>query len=249
MESIVILSIVILIGYYLFNQKSNPKEKQRIKKVSVKPIFNQDTDLTDKELRDVDLDYKAKHSFCDKNPDAQNIPEIVKFGRKLHKGKTLYELSQKYYSTLPSFSEDKPQTNNELVKIIDNSLSLIEPFILCEKKTWNSFDIKKIPLIENALLYYTVYGNNDKVKETYKLVKHFPELSMYLPEAINSVKLCSILPSVLKHIKEKNGVKTTDLKNVFLEDYELIKSKMYYLGKLGILKVTKIGNSNFYQVI
>lgn len=258
MELFGIFIIIIFVVYILI--KSNPALKNKSKqKVNTKSSLNSQTDfnendmkamgLTKKDMKEADIDYKAKHTIYEKNPEAKGIPELVKLGRNLHKGKTLYELSKLYFSTLPSFVEDNILESNNIINNFDNCFTLIEPFILCEKKTWNSFDIKKIPLIENALLYYSISGNNGKLNEAYILIKYFPELDMYLTEANNSIKFCTILPLLLKYIKENNGVKISDLKEIYSDDYELIKSKMYYLGKYGILRVTKKGNSNFYEVV
>lgn len=238
MAIIVILFIVLLIVYLILPNKSNWGNTK--KKVSNESLYQ---GLSEEDLKDVNVDYKAKRTIYNNNPDAKSIPLLVKLGRKIHKGKSLYNLSQEYFSKLPSSTEDKYNGLN----INDYNLSLIEPLIQCEKMTWNSFNIKKIPVIEDALIYYTFKGMNEKVNEIYELVNYFPELSMYCEEANDYLKLSNLLPTLLEYIKEKNGVKTIELKDVFEEDYELIKSKMYYLGKFGILNVSKIGNSNFYK--
>lgn len=238
MAIIVILLIVLFVVYLLLSDKSNWGYTK--KKVSNESPY---LGLSDEDLKDVDVDYKAKRTFYNNNPEAKNIPVLVKLGREIHKGKSLYNLSQEYFSMLPNSTEDKFNGLN----INDYNLSLLEPLILREKITWNSFDIKKIPIIEDALIYYTFKGMNEKVKEIYELVNYFPELSMYCEEASDYLKLSNLLPIILEYIKKKNGVKTIELKDVFEEDYELIKSKMYYLGKFGILNVSKIGNSNFYK--
>lgn len=237
---IIAISLIVLVVYSLFTNKS--KVKQTKKNVSNETTYE---GLSDKDLRDVDVDYKAKRTIYNKNPDAKNIPKLVKLGREIHKGKSFYNLSQEYFSKLPNSTENKYNGIN----LNDYNLSLIEALILYEKMTWNTFAIKKIPLIEDALMNYTFKGMTEKVKEIYELVIYFPELSMYYEEASDYLKLSNLLPTLLEYIKEKNGVKTIELKDVFEEDYELIKSKMYYLGKFGILNVSKIGNSNFYEAL
>lgn len=251
---ILIILAALAIYFNFFYEKGN-KKKQVIKKQTnqTKNQSNETNQVTNnwlsqKEIDKLDPDYKLNQKIYDKNPDQLNIPNIVKLGRAKNKGKKLSELHNKYFSGLPSFMEKKPEDINEMIDLIDDSLQLIEPFIIYENKKWGSFDIKSIPLIENALLYYSVLGYNEKVKDVYKLIVFFPELEFYKADAENAVKFCSIFPDLLQFIKDKQGITTKDLKPDFENDFELIKDNLYYLAKFGVLKKSKIKNYNFYEI-
>lgn len=82
-----------------------------------------------------------------------------------------------------------------------------------------------------------------------ELVEYIPELNFYLDDAQQSIKFCSLLPSLLNFIKQKGGITVKDLKELFPDDVELIKGRLYCLAKYGILKKRKEGRYNFYEIV
>lgn len=251
---ILIILAALAIYFNFFYDKGNKKKQVNWKPTKQTKNQSNETNqvanswISQKEIDELDPYYKLNQKIYDKNPDQLNIPNIVKLGRTKNKGKRLSELHNEYFSGLPLFIEKKTKLISEMIDLIDDSLQLIEPFIIYEKKKWGSFDIKSIPLIENALLYYSALGYNEKVKDVYKLIVFFPELEFYKVDAENAVKFCSIVPDLMNFINEKQGITVKDLKPDFEKDFELIKNNLYYLAKFGVLKKSKIKNYNFYEI-
>lgn len=247
MGTIVLVIIIGFIIYFLVNQNSTGLSKQKVHSRSSEQRNKSDT-ITQKELKELDPFYKLNQTVYDKNPDQPNIPNIVRICRIENKGRNLQKLHDEYFSILPSLMENKPDDIKEFFEKIDKSLLLLEPLIIYEKKQWRLFDIKSLPAIENGLLYSSILGNCEKANDISNMIKFFPELGFYKQDANDSIRFCALLPELIDFITRNGGVKVIDLKDYFDKDYDLVKNRIYYLAKLGVLKTTKVGKSNFYQV-
>lgn len=117
-----------------------------------------------------------------------------------------------------------------------------------ELKAWGKFHIKSIPTIEIGLLCFSLLMDCKKCQDLKETIEFFPDLKFYLQEAEESVIFCKMIPTLLTFIKDKGGVKANDLKDEFPENFELIKSRMYYLAKFGIVNKTKTGRYNYYEI-
>lgn len=218
---------------------------QNSNKISNKTTSN----FSDDEFIDCeDLYYKIDRAIYNENEEEINIPAIIKAARTRHNGKTLLSLHSNYFSILPALQNNDPDHIEEFLEKIYDSLMVIEPLIIYEKGKWGSFNIKCLPAIEKGILYYSLIGNVEKLTEIQRIIEYFPELYFYKDETQESLIFCSILPELIEFIKEKKGITVNDLKGKFVEHYDLIKGRMYYLSKIGILKKTKIKNLNFYEI-
>lgn len=209
---------------------------------------NKNIDLSISEEEWINPYYKLDRSIYDENIDEINIPDIIRKGRIQNKGKTLLNLHSQYFSILSTLQEDDFDNITEFLEMIDNSLIVIEPLIIYEKRKWGSFHIKSLPAIEKGLLYCSLLGNCEKLNDIQSIIDFFPDLNFYREEIHESIKFCNILPELMEFIKEKKGITVNDIKEKFVEDYYLIKNRMYYLSKIGKLKKSKIKNFNFYEI-
>lgn len=191
---------------------------------------------------------KLNESIYNENPDEQDIPFIIKKGRSNNKGKQLQKLHDKYFST-PFLQVNNSQSYDTLIENIDESLLLIEPFIKYEIAHWGFFDIKSVPVIEFSLRYLPVFEYCEKLNEVYELILYFQELKyLYEDDAKDALKLCKIIPKLLNFIEVNDGVTTKEIKPNFIENYDIIKTSLYYLVKIGKIKSIKKGNYNKYEI-
>ncbi len=239
MELIAIIIVLVIVIYFFASSNEDKTRKIKAEK-----------EVTADLLSKYDpIHAKLQKLIYNKNPNVEKLPELIRQGRQIYHGKKLSDLHSEYYSLLQILM-DKKQVNNPVYnECIEKSLLLIEPFILFEIKQYKSFDIRSIPAIEDGLVYYSVFGKTDEVRNIFEMVTFFPELESFQEEALMALRYCEILPDILKAIRERKGVKVSDFKGQFGSDYELIKKRMYYLSKFGIVRTTKKGNANFYEVV
>ncbi len=187
----------------------------------------------------------SKHSNKPFLPKTHTDSPFLEKLREANKGKPLGKLVHTYFSFLDKIREHKKDKDyKEMLMHCQLSLSLIEPFIEYEKKEHGSFDISSIPAIEEASVFYGVYGSVGQLKNLKELVENIPELKPWEATVERGFLIAEITSKLYKYVKDNPGRLQREMKNYLgYDDGKLISIVAYYLERIGKIKREKAGNT------
>jgi len=137
-----------------------------------------------------------------------------------------------------------------MLKYCQLSLSLIEPFIEYEKKESGSFVISSIPAIEEASVFFGVYGAIGQLKNIKELVENISDLKPWEKTVERGFLIAEIASKLYKYVKDNPGSLQREMKNnLGYDDGKLISTVAYYLERIEKIKREKTGNTYKLYVI
>lgn len=215
--------------------------------------LSQEVDCLDGEDDSSDIDeYIQKQKECENNFEyfvdinrINNVPQVVQGYRKHNAKKKLSVLVQSYFDMHEKMREAKSRKDYaSLIQYCQLGLSMIEPFIVEQKHSYGSFDIKGIPAIEEVLPHYAVIGARGQIENVRDIVWFFPELSPWKKEVENAERMRKIASDVYKFVKNNPDAVQKDLKqNISESDGRFISNVVYYMALHNIVLRVKKGNS------
>jgi len=167
------------------------------------------------------------------------VPEIVTRYRENYKGQSLRKLNDLYFDIMEQLTaaEKKGDINNLLMHC-QGSLGLLESLIKYNKMEYGSFDIKTIPALDKALIYFAINGNKGQLKNIQDIVNYFKELHPYKEQVDIAFIRRDLAANIYQYVKANPNCPQTDLKNnIDCDDGRYISTTVHYMEKSG--KLTK----------
>jgi len=183
-----------------------------------------------------------------KIPDG--VPEIVTRYRENYKGQSLRKLNDLYFDIMEQLTaaEKKGDINNLLMHC-QGSLGLLESLIKYTKMEYGSFDIKTIPALDKALIYFAINGNTGQLKNIQDIVNYFIELHPYKEQVDIAFTRRDLAANIYQYVKANPNCPQTDLKNnINCDDGRFISTTVHYMEKAGKLTKKKEKNRIFLTV-
>ncbi len=165
------------------------------------------------------------------------VPEIVTRYRETYKGQSLKKLNDLYFDIMGQLTaaEKKGDINN-LLMYCKGSLGLLESLIKYTKKEYGSFDIKTIPALDKALIYFAINGNTGQLKNIQEIVNYFKELYPYKEQVDIAFTRRDLATNIYQYVKANPNCPQTDLKNnINCDDERFISTTVHYMEKVGKL--------------
>ena len=119
------------------------------------------------------------------------------------------------------------------------SLSLLGALIKDTKKYSGTFDIERIPSLEEGFMISVIRDLKGQMLNFKEVVSYYPELKPWKEKFQNIEKLSE----VVSYIRKNTGVFQKDLKKVFNLDPYLLATCAGYLEACGVIRREKSGNS------
>ena len=178
-------------------------------------------------------------------PKNNDVPEIITRYRESYKGIPLNKLNDLYFQILEEIRiADRNKDINSLLMHCQASLGLVEYLIKYTKKEYGRWDIKGIPAIDKALIYFAINGNTGQLKNIQEIVDYFKELHSYKKDVDDAFKRRDLAAKIYQYIKANPHSPQADLKkNINFDDSRFISTTINYMEKAGKLIKTKKGNS------
>ncbi|MDG1714821.1 hypothetical protein [Lacinutrix sp.] len=181
---------------------------------------------------------------------SDGVPEIVTKYRVTYKGQSLRKLNDLYFDIMGQLTaaEKKGDVNNLLMHC-QGSLGLLESLIKYNKKEYGSFDIKTIPALDKALIYFAINGNTGQLKNIQDIVDYFKELHPYKEEVDVAFARRDLAARIYQYVKANPNCLQTDLKkNIDCDDGRFISTTVQYMEKAGKLTKKKEGTKIFLTI-
>lgn len=183
-------------------------------------------------------------------PKTNGVPEIVARYRETYKGQSLRKLNDLYFDLMDKLkaAEKKGDISNLLMHS-QGSLGLLESIIKYNKKEYGSFDIKTIPALDKALIYFAINGNIGQLKNIQDMVNYFKELHPYKDKVDIAFTRRDLAAKIYQYVKANPNCPQTDLKkNLDCDDGRLISTTAQYMDKAGKLTRKKEGSKTLLSV-
>mgnify|MGYP001351552161 CR=1 FL=1 len=183
-------------------------------------------------------------------PSDDGTPDIIRELRNAYKGQSLTKLNDLYFNLCEKIVE--AEARHDYTKMLMHcqlSFGLIEPLIICTKKEIGKFDLKSIPAIDKALIYFAINGNSGQLKNIEDIVEYFVELHFYKEKVIEAFHMLETAAKIYKLVKTNPNTIQSDLKKQLnVEDGKFVARTVHYMENLNKIKKSKVG-SKIYLIV
>jgi len=111
------------------------------------------------------------------------------------------------------------QNYKAAVQLARESLREIPAFVTETKKSYGSFDISSIPVLQTGGTIMAVIGDRKGIAEIRRTVESVPDLHNWLPTVEAHERDVDTVDAILKAIREHPGILQTEIKNAINTNY------------------------------